>query len=224
MLVEKVEVNILAGFTENCYIVSEERTNASAADTHTAKTSVIVVDPGAEVEKICAAVGDRTINSIVLTHRHDDHIGALYDLQKATGAAILAHSLDAKSISGEEKRIKSPFFKSLKHVPIDRMLSDGDTISLGASQLTVLHTPGHTIGSICLYDACGGVLISGDTIFFRALGRTDLPTGSVKQQLATLRTLAKLPDATIIYPGHDQNTSIGYEKQSGVLQGITSRD
>jgi glyoxylase-like metal-dependent hydrolase (beta-lactamase superfamily II) len=241
MIVEKVEVTISWGFTENCYILSEgdglgevsgEKDGAASDDgavavaassdepACAAAASVIVVDPGAEVEKILAAIDGRRVEALVLTHRHYDHVGALSDLREATGATVIAHTLDAKSISGEEKENPAIAFRSAKPTPIDRLVEDGDVIALGASRIRVLHTPGHTIGSMCLYDEAGGVLISGDTIFFEAVGRTDFPTGSVEQQRESLQVLAKLPDATIIYPGHDASTTIAHEKQYGVLRGI----
>jgi glyoxylase-like metal-dependent hydrolase (beta-lactamase superfamily II) len=208
MRVERVEVEIATDFTENCYLISE------GPDA----TQVVVVDPGAQVKKILAAVGDRTVDSIVLTHRHHDHIGALAKLARATGAEIIAHSLDAEAIADPElppfRLLERAAFKSL---PAIRTVEEGDLIAVGSGQLSVLHTPGHTIGSMCLYDEEGQKLIAGDTLFFGAVGRTDLPTGDAVLQRKSIKKLALLPDETVVHPGHDRDTSIGRERQYGYL-------
>ena len=207
MLVETVEVTISPGFTENCYIVSD------GAD------AVVVVDPGAEADKILATVGARRIENIALTHRHYDHTGAVYELVQKTKAKVIAHPLDADAISdGKESRDFG--YQEKGSIVIDILVEDGDNINVGKSSLTVLHTPGHTVGSICLYNREADVLIAGDTLFYGAVGRTDFPTGSVSQQQRSLVELAKLPDSIIVYPGHDGHTSIGQEKRFGALRGI----
>jgi glyoxylase-like metal-dependent hydrolase (beta-lactamase superfamily II) len=208
MRIERVEVVIAPNFTENCYIVSDESD----------ATRVVVVDPGAQVKKILAAVGDRKVDSIILTHRHHDHIGALVKLAKATGAEIIAHRLDADAIVDPDlpffRNLDSRAFKSLAAI---RTVDEGDLIAVGSGRLSVLHTPGHTVGSMCLYDEDGHKLIAGDTLFFGAVGRTDLPTGDAVQQRESLKKLAQLPDETVVYPGHDKDTSIGREKKCGYL-------
>ncbi|MDR1082884.1 MAG: MBL fold metallo-hydrolase [Coriobacteriales bacterium] len=202
MRVERVEVQIGPGFIENCYILSD------AADA----TRVTVVDPGAQVEKIRAAVGDRTVERIVLTHRHYDHVGALAQLVQATGAEVVAHTLDAQAISEPAPSRLSPARHATPTgVPVTKTVEDGDIIRVGNTQLSVLYTPGHTIGSICLYDDNDHILIAGDTLFRGAVGRTDLPTGNAAQQRESLRKLAQLPGDTKVHPGHDQDTSIGRE-------------
>ncbi|HBT96056.1 MAG TPA: MBL fold metallo-hydrolase [Coriobacteriia bacterium] len=205
MRVEKVEVLISSGFTENCYILSESEYGKN----------VIICDPGAQASKILNVVGSRSVEKIILTHRHYDHIGALDGLKK-TGAEVLAHGKDARVVSDGVDDDEG--IDDAEMVVVDRTLEDGDTISLGGVELKVLHTPGHTIGSICLYDAADNSLIAGDTLFYRAVGRTDFPTGSFSQQRESLKKLAELPDETVVYPGHDNDTTIGQEKKFGVLQ------
>jgi glyoxylase-like metal-dependent hydrolase (beta-lactamase superfamily II) len=209
MLVETLEVCIGPGFTENCYIVSE----GVGAD------AVVVVDPGAEADKVLAAVGERRIESIVLTHRHYDHVGAVFELVEKTSAKVIAHPQDAESIAdGQENRGFG--YQRKGAITVDLLVEDGDSVSVGNSSLTVLHTPGHTIGSICLYNRDADVLLAGDTLFCGAVGRTDFPTGSASQQQQSLNKLAKLPDSIIVYPGHDEPTSIGQEKRFGALRNL----
>jgi glyoxylase-like metal-dependent hydrolase (beta-lactamase superfamily II) len=208
MHVQRIEVEIAPGFIENCYIVSE-----TPEAQH-----VIVVDPGAQSERIRAAVGGRVVDRIVLTHRHYDHTGALLPLVEATGAEVLAHRLDADALFDPHSsgaRTQSP---GARDAVVPRVVDEGDLIAVGGGQLRVLHTPGHTIGSMCLYDEEDHILIAGDTLFYGAAGRTDFPTGSAQQQRESLRKLALLPDETTVHPGHDADTSIGREKQYGPLR------
>jgi glyoxylase-like metal-dependent hydrolase (beta-lactamase superfamily II) len=208
--VELLEVTIEPGFTENAFLVA-------AAD---GSGLVAIVDPGAQPDKIMKAVGERTVESIILTHRHSDHIGALAALAKRTGAKVYAHKLDADVISNPPQRDRSDDNFGFEPVAITTIVEEGDTIPVGSGSLEVLHTPGHTIGSMCLYGKEDGILIAGDTLFYEGVGRTDFPTGSVKQQIESLKKLAKLPAATKVYPGHDQLTTIDHEKHRGALRSL----
>ncbi|MDR0350105.1 MAG: MBL fold metallo-hydrolase [Coriobacteriales bacterium] len=209
MYIEKVEVTIAPGFTENCYILSD------APDA----THVIVVDPGAQAKKLLAAVGDRTVDSIVLTHRHYDHVGALAKLVAKTGAEVIAHELDAQAVADPDIPPPRLFtHTTFKSAAVTKTVTEGDLIAVGSEQLLVLHTPGHTVGSMCLYDEKGHNLIAGDTLFREAVGRTDLASGSASQQQKTLKKLAQLPDETKVYPGHEEDTTIAHEKRYGHLR------
>jgi glyoxylase-like metal-dependent hydrolase (beta-lactamase superfamily II) len=205
--VELLEVEIGPMFTENCYIVSD------APDA----TQVIVVDPGAQAARILAAIGDRTVESIVLTHRHFDHTGALEELARTTGARIIAHRLDAEAISDPYASGAALEEGGSVRPSVTDIVDEGDEVRIGSVRFSVISTPGHTVGSMCLYDGEGGVLISGDTLFYEEVGRTDLPTGSAAQQRESLRKLAQLPEQTVVYPGHDAITTIGHEIQHGYL-------
>jgi glyoxylase-like metal-dependent hydrolase (beta-lactamase superfamily II) len=205
--VEVVEVLIEPDFTENCLILSSQEE----------PETVLVVDPGAEPEKILRAVGERTIEAIVLTHRHHDHLGALSRLVQDREPVIYAHTLETEAILDPHQELYPFEDQPLKPVSAIVSLDEGDTIHVGPENLEIIHTPGHTIGSMCLYNERDAILIAGDTLFYEAAGRTDLPTGSSQQLRESLKKLAQLPNATKVYPGHDQATDIGHEKSYGRL-------
>lgn len=203
MFVERVEVRIYPGFTENCYIVSPSQ----------GAPSVVLVDPGAQPQLILRALGSRTVTSIILTHRHYDHTGAVHQLVQATGAQVIAHQLDGPAI--EQNQTTGPMSAKAKTRPIkvDRLVAEGDTINVGAEELKVLHTPGHTQGCMCLYAPQDHLLLAGDTLFHEAVGRTDLPTGDAEEMRRSIARLLSLPEDTHVYPGHDRETTIGHERQ-----------
>jgi len=186
----------------NCYIVGSESNKEG-----------MIIDPGAEAEVILRNVKDLglEIRSIVLTHGHIDHIGALKEVKKATGAGVAIHTDEAKSLQGQS----SSTLLGLAYptpLPPDRLLQDGDSLDIGDVHFLVLHTPGHSPGGICLSGE--GVVFSGDTLFNRGIGRTDLPGGSHSQLMNSLHTkLMVLSDNTIVYPGHGPETTIGAERR-----------
>jgi len=210
MFVERVEVMVAPGFIENCYIVSEGK----------GASHVIVVDPGSQPELILDRLAGRILDCIVLTHGHFDHTGAVIDLVEATGAEVVAHSMEAEMVV--DPSIEGPEATRclIDEIEVDRVVEDGDLIPVGNASLTVLHTPGHTSGSMCLYNEEGHILLAGDTLFYEAVGRTDFPTGSGSAQRGSIKRLFTLPDVTRVYPGHDGDTSIGHEKRFNPLASI----
>jgi glyoxylase-like metal-dependent hydrolase (beta-lactamase superfamily II) len=157
----------------------------------------VIIDPGDEASEILRELKNLKIRYIILTHGHPDHFGAVNNIKAKTGAPLLMHPAD------------NWFFKP------DKELSEGQEIKFGEISLKVLHTPGHTKGGVCLY--ANGHLFSGDTLFSEAHGRTDLPGGSIEEMRKSLKRLASLPDETRVYPGHDEETTIGLEKERGTL-------
>jgi len=152
-----------------------------------------------------------TLETIILTHSHFDHMAEAGPLADRTSAAVLAHALDSEHI----RRPPIPMMFPQLEVPpaaISRELHDGDTLILGNAVLKVLHTPGHTPGSICLYDEKEGVLLSGDTLFAGSFGRYDLPGGDLAALRVSLLRLAQLPPETRVLPGHGRATTIGRER------------
>jgi len=172
----------------------------------------IVIDVAAECEKILNKIKQRDINLkyIVSTHGHPDHIAGNQEMKKLTGAKIVLHEADVAFFNTEEAK---DVFKRLGLFCLpkaDILVKDNDILEIGTLKINIIHTPGHTPGSICLY--VGGNLFTGDTLFVGAVGRTDLPGGSFEQLLNSIKEkLLPLPDETIIWPGH------GYEGQSSTL-------
>ncbi len=190
-----------------CYIVACEKTKKAA-----------VIDPGGDVDKILAEVDKMglSVEYIIATHGHPDHVCGNRAIQEATGAKIIMHSADELFFGKPE--VKN-YFSMLGLEPspaADIKVAEGDEITIGEVTFQVLHTPGHTPGGMCLYNAPN--LITGDTLFVGGLGRTDFPGGSHEELLNSIRTkLLVLPPETIVWPGHgyggDQST-IGEEKRS----------
>ncbi len=156
----------------------------------------LLVDPANDAEAILDALGTRELELIVITHGDRDHFLALDEVRAATGAPVAMHPDDVHLLDGR---------------PVDGLLLDGDVVRVGEAELRVLHTPGHTPGSICLHAA--PFLIAGDTLFPGGPGLTKRPGGDFALIIESIRAkLFTLPDATIVYPGHGRSTTIGAEK------------
>ncbi len=199
MILKNLVVGPLAA---NCYIVGSEPNKEG-----------MMIDPGAEAEVILRNVKDLglEIRSIVLTHGHIDHIGALKEVKEATGAEVAIHTDDAQAL--QENSVSTLFGLSYPTpLPVDRLLKDGDSMDIGDLHFLVLHTPGHSPGGICLLGQ--GVVFSGDTLFNYGIGRADLPGGSYSQLMNSIHTkLMILPDSTTVFPGHGPETTIGTERR-----------
>ncbi|MBA7715687.1 Hydroxyacylglutathione hydrolase GloC [subsurface metagenome] len=192
---------VVGPFASNCYIVGSESNKEG-----------MIIDPGDEAEVILKNVKDLglDIKSIVLTHGHIDHIGALKEVKKATGAEVAIHTDDAQAL--QENSVSTLLGLSYPTpLPVDRLLKDGDSIDVSNLHFLVLHTPGHSPGCICLLGE--GIIFSGDTLFNYGIGRADLPGGSHSQLMNSIQTkLMVLPDDTAVYPGHGPETTIGTER------------
>jgi hydroxyacylglutathione hydrolase len=176
----------------------------------------MVVDPGDEIERILDIVSRHglTVKSIVITHAHIDHIAGAQKLKRATGAPVYMNLADSElqrmlDMQATWLRVATP-----EAVEIDVPAKDGDRLLVGASEVHVLHTPGHTQGSICLWMPGEGKLVAGDTLFRESIGRTDLPGGDGRQILHSIRDkLLPLPGDTQVIPGHGGNTTLDHERQ-----------
>lgn len=194
-------------YAANCYILGCPETKKAC-----------VIDPGGEPEKIVEALKqhDLTLEVIVLTHGHMDHIGGLAGLSKATGAQIAIHEGDKEMLADPRVNLSNAMGAGAISIEADRLLKDDDRIQFGACRLKVIHTPGHTEGSICLKIESN--LFSGDTLFQRSVGRTDLAGGDQKALIQSIKKkLYKLPEDTVVYPGHGPETTIGYEKTGNMV-------
>lgn len=149
---------------------------------------------------------------IVNTHGHWDHIADNMALTKATGATLCAHSWDAMRLANPKLATEDEPALPVPPSKADRNLQDGDVLEVGGYQFLVMHTPGHSPGSICLYDNKAPVVFTGDTLYRHGVGRTDFPGGNAAQLTKSFQRLAELPDKTRVYPGHGLSTTIGEER------------
>lgn len=192
-------VNLYPGsFASNCYVL--------LCDGHAA-----VVDPSANEAQILAEIAQRnaTLDYILLTHGHFDHVLSLDALREKSGAPAYVHESDAELLPDSEKNGFSYFFSQERVFrAAERTLKHGDVLPLGSEHIRVVHTPGHTRGSVC-YQCNGGLLLTGDTLFDGNYGRFDLYGGDAETLYASLRSLHALPDELMIYPGHGGNTQLG---------------
>lgn len=190
----------------NCSVVGDETTHEA-----------MVIDPGDEIGRILEIVKrhNLTVKQIVVTHAHIDHVGGAMKLKQATDAPILLNQNDSTLLKMLDIQAAWVGMAVPEKVHIDQNLADGDSLKTGTLAATVLHTPGHTEGSVCLYFAEEKKLIAGDTLFAGSIGRTDLPGGSFQKIMNSLhhRVLA-LPDETLVVPGHGSLTTIGKERES----------
>lgn len=189
------------------------QTNAYLAiDEAAGKAMIVDAPPDSTAALISAAKGaGATVDLIVLTHHHWDHIVDAARLANETGAPIAAHPAAVSLL----EHPRSPSFPLPEPIPAltpQKLLSDGDRVTLGESTFQIIHTPGHAPDQISLYDVEAGVLLGGDTLFNHGYGRTDLPGSSEAQTLATMALLLELPDEVVVYPGHGPATTIGAER------------
>ncbi|MSP79062.1 MAG: MBL fold metallo-hydrolase [Dehalococcoidia bacterium] len=207
MLLKTIVVGALA---TNCYLLADEIAGEA-----------LVVDPGAEGEQVARALVDAGLRPVLVvsTHSHFDHTGGVRALREAYSKAKQVpppygtHANDAVTLGrGEALRQAFPGFQNPP--PPERSLRDGEVVMVGALHVLVLETPGHTLGSVCLYVASEHVVFTGDTLFQMSIGRTDFPGGNREQELTSIRTkLLVLPEETRVYPGHGPSTTIGQEKR-----------
>ena len=173
-------------------------------------SEALIVDPAVSVSAILEAIRaeDAYPIGILLTHGHFDHILSLDTLRQAIGIEAYIHKCDAVMLTDGKKNAFYEFFGTERvYAPAERLLSDGDKIPLGNEEITVIHTAGHTGGSVCYYS--DGLLISGDTLFAEGIGRCDLWSGDAEQMRLSLKRLSALPKNTVIYPGHGPSSTLG---------------
>ena len=201
----KVLVLPVGPLKANCYIVFQEE-----------EGDCVVIDPGGDWELLLHNLKEHrlTPEAILLTHGHFDHIGAVDDLKKHTGAKLVIHSEDAGLLQDPERNLSRPFEIGdlrVKATP-DRLVKDGDMLEIAGLRFRVLHAPGHTMGGV--FYAGDGVLFSGDTLMWGTAGRTDMPGGNLQLLLKSLSRLSDLDDSVVICPGHGPQSTLARERIS----------
>jgi len=196
----QIETVIVGQLDTNCYVVFDE-----------ASRETIIIDPGDEPDKISAYVETKNLRPthIIFTHAHYDHVCAVRELKEKYQAKVVMHETEAQTYDDTKKRCMTWGYDADDFPPSDLSVKEDDEVRVGATYFRVIHTPGHTPGSICLHGM--GVLFAGDTLFRGSVGRTDLPGGNMPDLLRSLGKLALLNPATRVLCGHDEETTIGRE-------------
>jgi hydroxyacylglutathione hydrolase len=190
----------------NCSIIGDETTREG-----------MVIDPGDDIAQVLSLIQKHNlqVKQIVITHAHIDHVGGAMKLRAATGAPILINENDYGLLKMLDVQAAWLGMQDPGKVEIAQSLAESEKVQAGTLIANVIHTPGHTEGSICLYFPVEQKLIAGDTLFAGSIGRTDLPGGSFDKIISSLRgKLLALPDETVVVPGHGPLTTIGEERQS----------
>ncbi len=200
----KFESVIVGPLETNCYLIHCPVTSECA-----------VVDPGAEASKILRLITSNELRPVILlnTHGHIDHIGANKEIKEKFDIPLCIHRHDEPMLKGVQQSELSFILGAQDSPAPDKYLEDGGTIKIGQSSLKVIHTPGHSPGSVIFLG--DGFLLSGDTLFFGGVGRTDLPGGSWPELVDSIKTkILTMPDEMPVLPGHGPFTSVGQEKRS----------
>ena len=176
------------------------------------ENEAVIIDPS-ESEKILNEIKDYKVKYIILTHGHIDHILAVNEIKEKTNAKVAIHKDELNLLNNENENMAISFNLKLKQITPDILLKDNQILEIGNKKLKIIHTPGHTQGSISIL--IDNILFSGDTLFEYSIGRTDLPTGNLDQESDSIKTrLLTLPKDTIVYPGHGEKTTLKQEKEN----------
>lgn len=200
MFLEKLEVGV---YRVNCYVIADKNSMSAA-----------VIDPGDDFENIRDIIEDNgfDLKYIILTHAHGDHIGAINYLKDTYNAKIVIHYLEKEILENPDYNFSKQLGMNSVFSNADLMLHDGDTLELGDLKLKIMHTPGHTKGSMCIL--VNEIMFSGDTLFAGSMGRTDLYSGDSDRMKASLKKLKQLTINYTVLPGHGAATTLEYEKTS----------
>lgn len=170
----------------------------------------LIVDPGDEAKRILRLVDGKTVAALLLTHGHVDHIGAVDELHRETGAPVYIHALDAPQLPDPQLNLSAFLGQQLSVQAKPVLLQGGETLRLAGLEIAVIHTPGHTPGGVC-FDF-GDTLLAGDTLFHESVGRTDFPGGSMETLATSIRAVYALGDR-VVHCGHGPSTSLAHERR-----------
>ena len=201
MLLKRIEAGVYA---VNCYILSCEKTKKTA-----------IIDPGGDAEDIIQYIdrNELDLSFILLTHAHGDHIGGIPGIRNVKNVPVLIHEMDSEMLKNKAKNLSSIIGGQPVEVVSERLLKDGDIIELGELKLEIIHTPGHSLGSISI--KVKDRIFTGDTLFASSIGRTDLEGGSFEQIIKSIKEkLLIYEDSTQILPGHGTSSTIGKERNT----------
>lgn len=200
----KVRTLLNGPIEENCYLLNIE-----------GKSEAWVIDPGSSAPQLKKSIDEAGLKPVLIlaTHGHFDHVGAVWALCEAYGAPFACHAADFPVLDALEDSYMMYGMGKTKRPVVSREIHDGEIIELGGLSLKALHTPGHTPGGLCFFHQESQSLFSGDTLFYRSVGRSDFEGGDQALLFKSIKEkLFSLPDATTVYPGHGQPTLIGKEK------------
>ncbi len=193
------------GFTTNTYIVTDEETGATA-----------VVDPSLPEESLIHELSGKDVQYILLTHGHFDHICGAKLVKETTGAKVVIHKDDVELLSDGDKNLfnENCIGYEMPVVNAEIVAEDGTEIPFGNTKITVMHTPGHTLGGACYLLKDEKIMFSGDTLFRLCAGRTDFYGGNGRQELRSLAKIGELEGNYVVYPGHEESTTLDYEREN----------
>lgn len=200
----KIEHYVVGVVGTNCYFIVNEQTG-----------ECLIIDPGDNADVLAQKIeaGGYVPQAILLTHGHFDHIMGVEGLRGRYGVPVYVHEADKEMLERPDLNCGAMIGTSVS-IKADKILRDGDKLALAGMNIEVLHTPGHTPGGVCYYFPKEEIVFSGDTLFCESIGRTDLPGGSSAVLVRSVREkVLKLPDLTVVYPGHGEPTKISTEKQ-----------
>jgi len=208
----KIHTLVVGRLQTNCYILESD-------------SKALVIDPGEEPERILRFLHDIKVKpiQIIATHTHFDHVLGVDGIRATLNIPFLIHHDDLSMLESMQSRVRQFMGLTVPPPPrVDRFLKDGESLTVGHDTLKVLHTPGHSLGSISV--AGRGYVFTGDALFNQSIGRTDLPGGDLDTLIRSITDrLFSLPDGTIVYPGHGAETRIGDEKLANPFVGRVSR-
>jgi hydroxyacylglutathione hydrolase len=200
---------------ENCFLFRRDGSDRA-----------LIVDPGEEADRLLAAIDELgvTLDGILLTHTHFDHVGAVAPIAKATGAEVWVPEIEKPVLADIDSYVPWPEFGPFESWDAEHTLTGGEKLELAGFEIDVLFTPGHSPGHVTFHVPDEAAIFSGDVLFQGSVGRTDLPGGDPQVLMQTLKTLAEtLPDETIVHPGHMGITTIGAERATNPFLGQFAR-